>query len=108
MSPGTALSADPEEIPDGYDEQGAMTAPFDQLHPELIETEQVSFDDQTLLLKLPLSLGGEITDSMAAAGVGSLELLFEVTSAAWYEAKLILGTDVSAAVEALRSICPRS
>lgn len=104
MSPGTALSADPEEIPDGYDEQGAMTAPFDQLHPELIETEQVSFDDQTLLLKLPLSLGGEITDSMAAAGVGSLELLFEVTSAAWYEAKLILGTDVSAAVEALRSI----
>lgn len=103
-SPIPAPSADPEEIPDGYDEQGAMTAPFDQLHPELIETEQVSFDDQTLLLKLPLSLGGEISDAMAAAGVGSLELLFEVATAAWYEAKLILGTDVSAAVEALRTI----
>ena len=96
--------ADPEENPGDYNEQGAMTRPFDEIYPELVEREQVAYDEQTLLLKLPLSQGGRITDSMAAAGVGGLELLFEVDTAAWYEAKLVLGTDVGAAVEALRAI----
>ena len=105
--------ADPDEIPaptdpavdtdpEGYDENGAMTVPFDQLYPELVETEQVGYDDRTLLLKLPLSLGGEVTEQMAAAGVARLELLFELENAAWYEARLVLGTDVPAAVQTLR------
>ena len=96
--------ADPEENPEDYDDQGAMNKPFDQIYPELVENELVAYDDQTLLLKLPLSLGGKITDEMAAAGVGELELLFMVEEAAWYEARLILGTDVPAAVESLRAI----
>lgn len=96
--------ADPAENPGDYDEQGAMSRPFDQIYPELIETEQVAYDEQTLLLKLPLSLGGKITDEMSAAGVGGLELLFEVERSGWYVAKLVLGTDVPEAVEALRAI----
>lgn len=96
--------ADPEENAGDYDEQGAMAKPFDQIYPELIETAQVVYDEQTLLLKLPLSLGGEITGEMSAAGVAGLELLFELENAAWYEAKLVLDTDVPAAVEALRAI----
>lgn len=93
-----AVDTDPE----GYDENGAMTVPFDQLYPELVETEQVGYDDRTLLVKLPLSLGGEVTEQMAAAGVAKLELLFELENAAWYEASLVLSTDVPAAVQALR------
>ena len=104
QEPAQPPVADPEEAPEDYDEQGAMTTPFDQIHPELVENELVAFDDQTLLLKLPLSMGGEITEEMASAGVAELELLFEVAPAAWYEAKLVLGTDVAAAVETLRSI----
>ena len=36
---------------------------------------------------------------MADAGVGELEQIFMVEEAAWYEAKLVLGTDVPAAGE---------
>lgn len=73
-----------------------MVKPFDQIYPELVENEQVAYDDQTLLLKLPLSMGSEVTEEMSAAGVGELEQLFAVETAAWYEAKLVLGTDVPA------------
>lgn len=107
--------ADPDQVsvpgepavdtdPEGYDEQGAMTVPFDQLYPELVETAQVAFDSRTLLLKLPGSMDGTVTDAMAEAGVAKLELLFELENAAWYEASLVLGTDITAAVEQLRAL----
>ena len=55
--PGSdAVSDDPavdtEAASDGYDGNGAMTVPFDQLYPELVEEEQVAYDEETLLLKL--------------------------------------------------------
>ena len=107
--------ADPDEVPvpgepavdtdpEGYDEQGAMTVPFDQLYPELVETAQVAFDSRTLLLKLPGSMDGTVTEAMAEAGVAKLELLFGLENAAWYEASLVLGTDITAAVEQLRAL----
>lgn len=107
--------ADPEELPvpadpavdtdpEGYDEQGAMTVPFDQLYPELVEQAQVAYDEKTLLVKLPGSMDGTVTEAMSEAGVADLELLFELTDAAWYEARLVSGTDAPSAVEALRSI----
>ena len=110
-----ASPADPEQIPEstepavdtkpeGYDENGAMNVPFDQLYPELVEQEQVAYDEASLLLKLPGSMDGTVTDAMRDAGVARLELLFELEDAAWYEAKLVLGTDTAAAVEALRAI----
>lgn len=100
----TAPVADPETAPEGYDEQGAMTVPFDQLYPELIENEQVAYDAESLLLKLPGSMDDTVTSAMGAAGVAALELLFELENAAWYEARLLSGTDAAAAVEALRAI----
>ena len=93
-----------ETDPEGYDEQGAMTVPFDQLYPELVETAQVAFDSRTLLLKLPGSMDCTVTEAMAEAGVAKLELLFELENAAWYEASLVLGTDITAAVEQLRAL----
>lgn len=56
-----ATPADPDELPvstepavdtdpEGYDENGAMTLPFDQLYPELVENEQVAYDAESVLL----------------------------------------------------------
>lgn len=95
---------DPGENTGEYDENGAMVVPFDQIYPELVETEQVRYDDQTLLLKLPRSMDGTVTDAMGDAGIARLELLFELETGAWYEAWLLADTDVPAAVQALREI----
>lgn len=89
----TDSPADPDQVPvpsepavetdpEGYDEQGAMTVPFDQLYPELVETAQVACDSRTLLLKLPGSMDGTVTEAMAEAGVAKLELLFALENAA--------------------------
>ena len=104
------IPAEPQDQPaidtedSSYDENGAMTVPFDQLYPELVQTQQVAFDSQTLLVKLPGSMDGTVTSAMAEAGVAKLELLFELENAAWYEASLVLGTDITAAVEQLRAL----
>ena len=95
---------DTESSPEGYDENGALTVPFDQLYPELVENEQVAFDDETLLLKLPGYMDGTVTEAMAQAGVAQLELLFALENAAWYEARLVADTDAAAAMESLRAI----
>lgn len=95
---------DIEENTNAYDDNGAMTAPFDQVYPELIEKGEVKYDDATLLIKMSNSRGGAITSGMAAAGVAKLEAIVPMESATWYEAKLVYGTDASAAVNALRQL----
>ena len=74
------------------------------MQPDRDSLEQVAYDAESLLLKLPGSMDGTVTDAMGAAGVAKLELLFELENAAWYEARLLSGTDAATAVEALRAI----
>lgn len=91
-----------EEI---YDEDtGALAIPFDQAYPELVASQQVAYDDQTLLIKMSNSRGGQLTEGMKAAGVAALEPVLPMEKATWYEAKLCLGMDVGGAVAALRSL----
>ena len=87
-----------------YDENGAMTEPFDQVYPELVENGTVTYDDETLLLKMSNSRGGKISEGMAQAGVAALEAIVPMEEATWYEAKLLEGTDASAAIAALREL----
>ena len=84
-----------------YDEDGAMNTPFDQVYPELIEKEQVEFSDESLLIKLR---NDTLTDGLKAAGVGALELVVPMEGQAWYEAKLISGTDPQTALAAVRQL----
>lgn len=91
----------PVEDSSDYDEDGAMTRPFDEIHPELVASEQVRYDDETLLLKLR---GNAITDAMASAGVAAIECVVPMENAGWYEARLVEGTDIPAAVAALRAL----
>ncbi len=94
-------SVDVSENQDAYDENGAMTKPFDQVYPELIEKEQVTFSDESLLIKLK---NDTLTDGLQAAGVGALEMIVPLEGAAWYEAKLTEGTDAQTALAAVRQL----
>ena len=82
-----------------YDENGAMTTPFDQVYPELIEQEQVAFSGESILIKLT---SGELTDSLKAAGIGALEEIVPMGEYAWYEARLVDDTDTKEALAAVR------
>lgn len=86
---------------DAYDENGAMNQPFDEVYPELIEKEEVAYDDESLLLKLRNDQRG-ISDGMKAAGVAALEPIVPMEEYTWYEAKLVEGTDANRALDALR------
>jgi len=84
-----------------YDENGAMTAPFDQVYPELIEKEQVAFSGESILVKLK---SDTLTDGLKAAGIGALEAIVPMEGAAWYEALLTEGTDAEEALAAVREL----
>ncbi len=87
---------------DAYDENGAMTRPFDEVYPELIENGSVEFDDETILIKLSNKQGGKITAAMAKAGVVKLESIVPLEEETWYKANLKAGTDASVALEEIR------
>ena len=94
-------SVDPTENKDAYDNNGAMTKPFDQVYPELIEAEQVRFSGESILIKMK---SDNLTDGLKAAGIGALEQIVPLENAAWYEAKLTEGTDAKKALEAVREL----
>ena len=97
---GTEVAPDPG----AYDENGAMTQPFDQVYPEAVEGGLVAYDENTLLIKMRNSQGGVVTDAMAAVGVAALEAIVPMEEYTWYEVKLMVGTDATAALEALRQM----
>ena len=86
---------------DAYDENGAMNTPFDQVYPELIEKEQVEFSDESLLIKLE---SDALTGGLKAAGVGALDVVVPMNGCAWYEARLVDGTDPQTALAAVRAL----
>ena len=91
----TSLSA-------GQDENYDLTQPFDQTYPE--QMAEAAYDTDTLLLKLPESMGGAVTAAMRDAGVSALTRLFALEDAVWFEAQLAADTDIHQAVTALREI----
>lgn len=100
----TQPEAGDSDTQEGIAEDGSLELPFDQIYPEVVEEELVEYDDETLLLKISNSYGAVISDGMAAAGVAKLESIVPLESATWHEASLIAGTDITAAVEALRQL----
>ena len=109
VTPGTQEEEDLpeldlEETKDGYDENGAMEVPFDQMYPDVVAQEQVEFDKETLLIKMANSYGGVISQGMKNAGVAALEPIVPMEETTWYEARLVKGTNIAEAVAALRSL----
>lgn len=97
----SGTSADASQHPGVYDEDGAMTKPFDEVYPELIENGKVKFSGESILIKLA---DGTLTRGLKAAGIGALEQIVPLEGAAWYEAKLTEGTDAKAALAAVREL----
>lgn len=97
----SGTSADASQHPGAYDEDGAMTKPFDEVYPELIENGKVKFSGESILIKLA---DGTLTRGLKAAGIGALEQIVPLEGAAWYEAKLTEGTDAKAALAAVREL----
>lgn len=95
-------SVNPEEHKDDYTEDGELKRPFDEVYPELMDTEVVEYDDETVLVKMGADFDGKVTAEMKKAGVAALEQLFPTEDAVWYEAFLVKDTEVGKAVEALR------
>ena len=89
---------------DAYDENGAMTKPFDEVYPEAIEEEVVEFSDESLLIKMPNSKNGRITLGLFAAGVAKLEAIVPLENETWYKASLRKGTDTQEALEEVREL----
>lgn len=101
-SNNTAVNVGDHE--EDYDENGAMEKPFDQIYPEVVEKEQVAYDDETLLIKMSNQHDALISDGMKSAGVAALEEVVPMEESTWYEAKLFDGTDATEAVQKLREL----
>ena len=86
---------------DAYDEDGAMKEPFDQVYPELIEQEKVTFSGESILVKLE---SATLTEGLKAAGIGALEAIVPMEGAAWYEALLVEGAEAEEALGAVREL----
>lgn len=97
-------SIDVNENKDAYDENGAMTKPFDEVYPEAIEEEIVEYSDETILVKMSNSKNGRITLGMFAAGVAKLDAIVPLENETWYKASLRKGTDAQKALENLREL----
>ncbi len=85
-----------------YDENGAMTKPFDEVYPELVENGTVKYSDESVLIKLNNTLEGKITEGMKKYGVALLTPVVPMEKQTWYEAKLVEGTDVATTIDGLR------
>lgn len=92
---------DTSDKSDAYDEDGGMNTPFDEVYPELIEEEKVSFSGESILIKLE---SDTLTEGLKAAGIGALEKIVPMGDVAWYEAKLTEGTDAKEALAAVREL----
>jgi len=84
-----------------FDENGGITIPFDQIYPELIEKDQVEYSDESILVKLSDST---LTEGLKSAGVAALDVIVPLEEGAWYEAKLLKGTDANKALENVRAL----
>lgn len=94
-------SVDPSNNSGAYNDDGSMNRPFDEVYPELIEEEQVTFSGESILLKLA---NGTLTDGLKAAGIGALNEIVPMEDCAWYEAKLVEGAEPKTALAAVRAL----
>lgn len=85
-------------------EDGSLKKPYDQVYPELFESEQVEYADNTILIKTARSFEGKVNSNLKKAGIGKLELMFDMEKHSWYTAYLYKGKDVNKVMEKVRQL----
>ncbi len=91
-----------EEDGDPYtDDNGNLTVPFDVAYPEIFESEEVQYDERSLLIKL--RNGMDISEELKKLGVEKTEKMFEVSSGTWFEGFVKENSDIREIMEKVRS-----
>ncbi len=91
----------PEEV---IGENNELKVPFDQAFPEAMESEDIKYDDKTLMIKFKKSFDGTVTDELSNAGVVSLEHMMDLEDAVWYTAYIKDGDEVETVLEKVRKL----
>lgn len=85
-------------------EDGSLKKPFDQVYPEIFGSDQVEYADNTILIKMDRSFDGKVDSELKKAGIGKLELMFDMEKYSWYTAYLYKGKDVNKVMEKVRKL----
>lgn len=78
--------------------------PFDLSHQEAFENGEVEYADNTLMVKIKTNAIERISDELKDAGVGKLELMFEMDDSSWYTAYLQKDSDVNEVLSKIREL----
>lgn len=89
---------------DVTDEEGNLKEPFDIAYPDVFESGEVEYADNTLLVKVKSAYSEATAEGLKNAGIGKMELMFEVSDSTWYVAYLKKAVDIDAAMEAVRAV----
>lgn len=83
---------------------GDPEKPFDQENPDAFEEGLVEYADNTLMVKLKKNPSAKTLEALKEAGVGKLEVIFDLEEYTWYTAYLLKETDINACLEEIRTI----
>ena len=87
------------------DSEGRLLVPFDLAYPEAFEEMADGYCKDHVLIKMKKGFSGSVTSQLSAAGVASLEALFNAGKGEWwYKAMLKDGADAIKSVAALREL----
>ena len=86
------------------DADGNLLVPFDVIHPEILDDENVQFESEHILIKMPKEFSGSLTNELTLCGISSLNKFMETDTGDWYRAKLVPGADTVTAVKKVRSL----
>ncbi len=91
----------PEEV---IGENNELKVPFDQAFPEAMESEDIKYDDKTLMIKFKKSFDGTVTSELSNAGIAKLEHMMDLEDAVWYTAYIKDGDEVETVLENVRKL----
>ena len=85
-------------------EEDISEVPFDLAYPDVFNSSDVEYADNAILVKLKNTYSEKTAEGLKSAGIGKMEVLFELEDYKWYTAYLLKGTDVNVAMEAVREV----
>lgn len=89
-------------VEDAYDQDGAMTVPFDVAYPDLVENGDAPYDEGTLLVKM--AADATLSASLKDAGAVSMEKIVPMGKTAWFELNLSKNVTAKESLQKLRAL----
>lgn len=83
-------------------DKGELKVPFDEAYPEIFESEEVEYSEDTMMIKFDHSFDGTLNAELKGADIVKLEKLFDLENASWYTAYLNKESDIHQSMELVR------